>query len=498
MLVTTILESLPGVKVKDGMVARENAIPPKPLGETKRCETNSKTRGPTADDSDSIATREPPPDIHAFRKVPETGVIYVTNRATEMGFTSGHPEWANLGQGSPETSSMDSWPKSVRKSIAALESKGLVHTNVLTLDSIPVSENNSHYGPVNGDWEMRCAVAKYYNEMFRKGTASQYTADNVAIVGGGRLALTRICSAVGQINLGHFLPDYTAYEELLGVFRNISSIPITLDAENNFKCTLKDLKKEIVGRGLSALLFSNPCNPTGQVIEGEELKQWVKIARDTQCSFIIDEIYSRYIYSQKMAPGDAHWRIVSAAQFIKDVDRDPVILLDGFTKSFRLPGVRCCWIVAPRSVIEAVGAAGSFLDGGAALPTQKSLVPFLDVPNVINDTILLQNLFAHKRAYVLNRLQEMGLEVEHAPVSTFYIWCSVAALPPPINNGTVFFQEGLKQKVMVVPGKFFDVNPGSRRVACRYESYIRISYGPSFEVLVKGMDAIERIIQAHL
>lgn len=193
---------------------------------------------------------------------------------------------------------------------------------------------------------------------------------------------------------------------------------------------------------------------------------------------------------------------------------DPVIILDGFTKSFRLPGLRCCWIVAPRSVIEAVGAAGSFLDGGAALPTQKGLVPLLDVSYVINDTILLQNLFAHKRAYTLTRLQEMGLEVEHAPVGTFYVWCSVHRLPPPINNGrmrmdctlthicncmlgigTVFFKEGLKEKVMVVPGKFFDVNPGNRRIACRYESYIRISYGPTFEVLIKGMDAIQRLVE---
>ena len=172
--------------------------------------------------------------------------------------------------------------------------------------------------------------------------------------------------------------------------------------------------------------------------------------------------------------------------------------------------------MAPRSVIEAVGAAGSFLDGGAALPTQKTLLPLLDVRNVINDTILLQNLFAHKRAYILTRLQEMGLEVDHAPVGTFYVWCSVDKLPPPINNGkvdqpfhltnynhnlhgaplgTVFFMEGLKEKVMVVPGKFFDVNPGNRRIACRYENYIRISYGPTFETLIKGMDAVQRLIE---
>lgn len=73
-----------------------------------------------------------------------------------------------------------------------------------------VNEENLHYSSVNGDWALRRAVAKYYNEIYRKGKSSLYTAENVAIVGGGRLALTRLCCAMDNVNLGHFLPDYTA------------------------------------------------------------------------------------------------------------------------------------------------------------------------------------------------------------------------------------------------------------------------------------------------
>ena len=72
-----------------------------------------------------------------------------------------------------------------------------------------MNEENLHYSSVNGDWALRCAVAKYYNEIYRKGKSSLYTAENVAIVGGGRLALTRLCCAMDNVNLGHFLPDYT-------------------------------------------------------------------------------------------------------------------------------------------------------------------------------------------------------------------------------------------------------------------------------------------------
>ena len=59
--------------------------------------------------------------------------------------------------------------------------------------------------------------------------------------------------------MGHFIPDYTAYEELLSVFKAFTPIPILLRAENGYKISPADLKEEILGRGLSALLVSNPA-----------------------------------------------------------------------------------------------------------------------------------------------------------------------------------------------------------------------------------------------
>ena len=62
--------------------------------------------------------------------------------------------------------------------------------------------------------------------MFRRDKKSKYTRENVSIASGGRLALTRLASALGNVNMGHFIPDYTAYEELLSVFKAFSPIPI--------------------------------------------------------------------------------------------------------------------------------------------------------------------------------------------------------------------------------------------------------------------------------
>lgn len=512
-LVVASLKRINELEVKEdsqgkAAVRRRHALPPKPQPESEAGSLEAEggddqelqvastavpdaplSQAPNAKEMESLA---------GFRKVPKTGVIYVMDEASKAGYCAATAqEWANLGQGSPETTRAKNWPTNIRKRLTELVEKGKLTSELgpFSLQTLEVNEENLHYSSVNGDWALRCAVAKYYNEIYRKGKSSLYTAENVAIVGGGRLALTRLCCAMDNVNLGHFLPDYTAYAELLSQFKTINSIPIPLDPKNNFTITLQELRREIVGRGLSVLLLSNPCNPTGQLIEGEELKNWCRIARETQCSLVLDEIYSRYIYTQRMSPTDATWRMVSAAQFVDDVNQDPVIILDGLTKCWRMPGLRICWIVAPKSVIDAVGAAGSFLDGGPSLPTQRSCVPLLNPKDVIEQTVMLQVLFSHKRDFLLRRLQDMGITVEHPPQGTFYCWCDISNLPPPLNNCWGFFRELLKEKVIVTPGVFFDVNPGSRRKFNSYDSFIRISYGPSFKEAQRGLEGMQRVIE---
>eukprot|EP00996_Jenningsia_fusiforme_P000251 NODE_1204_length_1644_cov_41.547335_g1069_i0.p1 GENE.NODE_1204_length_1644_cov_41.547335_g1069_i0~~NODE_1204_length_1644_cov_41.547335_g1069_i0.p1 ORF type:complete len:427 (-),score=69.95 NODE_1204_length_1644_cov_41.547335_g1069_i0:284-1564(-) len=411
-----------------------------------------------------------------FREVPRTGVIYVMDKAAEFGFSSASNEWANLGQGSPETGFIDNSPERATE--------------------VTITEENSHYAPVGGYRPLREAVANLYNALYRKDKASKYTFENVCICPGGRAGLTRLVAAMAPVNLGHFIPDYTAYQELLTIFRAFNPIPILCDPDNSFKIGISDLRREIVGRGLSALLASNPSNPTGAVVDGSDLSQWVKMARECQCSFIIDEVYSHYVYPHPNTLGTAQsGRLVSAAQFVEDVNSDPIVILDGLTKGWRLPGWRCCWVVAPKPVIDSITSSGTFLDGGVCAAFQHAAIPLLKPEFVIADTLAVQSHFTAKRTYVLDRLSTMDLRPDVDPAGTFYVWTSLSSLPAPYNDGDRFFSECLKEQVITVPGRFFDVNPGNRRSNSRYTNYIRISYGPPMAELRRGLDGIERVVQ---
>src|SRR5215831_8152613 len=129
--------------------------------------------------------------IPGFRFVPRTGVIYVMHEAMAHGFSYDDPQWSNLGQGSPETGPIPDAPARI--------------------ETVAIPTTHQQYAPVAGNKDLCQAVADFYNAVHRRNKKSKYTRDNVSIASGGRLALTRLASALGNVNMGHFIPDYTAY-----------------------------------------------------------------------------------------------------------------------------------------------------------------------------------------------------------------------------------------------------------------------------------------------
>ncbi|MBX7084526.1 MAG: pyridoxal phosphate-dependent aminotransferase [Nannocystaceae bacterium] len=408
----------------------------------------------------------------AVRAVPRTGVIFVTTEATRRGYDPADPSWCNLGQGQPETGDLPGAPPRVLE--------------------VAIDPNERDYAPVAGIWELREAVAAMYNRLYRRGMPSQYTAENVCISGGGRVALTRALASLGSVNLGHFLPDYTAYEELLDIFRGFSAIPILLEPERGYAIDVAELRREMLGRGLSALLASNPCNPTGKLIGGDDLARVVALGRELDCTLLLDEFYSHYVWIDRFG---GELPVESAARYVEQVDRDPVVLFDGLTKNWRYPGWRVAWTLGPKSVIEAITSAGSFLDGGGTRPLQRAALPLLEPEHVDAETRAISAVFREKRRRMISRLREIGVRIDREPEGTFYVWGDVSQLPAPLADGMSLFEHALGERVIVVPGAFFDVNPGHRRArASRFHGYVRFSFGPGADVLERACDRLAELV----
>jgi aspartate/methionine/tyrosine aminotransferase len=399
------------------------------------------------------------------------GVIYVVAEASKLGYYGEHPDWCNLGQGMPEVGPLPGAPERISQ--------------------VSIPPDDHAYGPVAGLAELREAVADLYNLQFRQGKKSQYAGRNVAITAGGRLALTRAVWALGNIKMGYFTPDYTAYEDLLGGIPRVEPIHIPLPVSDGFAIPADRLEGEILQHRLNALLISNPCNPTGRVIRDDELEAWVALSRKHETALVLDEFYSHFVWKGP-AP-------VSAAAYVEDVDTDPVMVIDGLTKNYRYPGWRIGWTLGPPEWIETLTRSGSAIDGGAPRWLQRAAVPLVEPERARQETRAMRAAFRLKRDYMLEHLRAMGVVFPRDPEGTFYCWGSVENLPPPLHDGFRFFREALKEQVITVPGEFFDVNPGKRRNdPPRLKSFVRFSFGAPMPVVQTGVARLEAMVHNRL
>ena len=424
---------------------------------------------------------------HQFHTVPKTGVIYATSRANEFGFEKKDERhcWSNMGQGAPETGPLPNSP-----------SRNM---------DCEISDDDVEYAPISGEKCLRDQIAEYYNNLYRKGKSSKYASDNVCIVPGGRAGLTRIMAVLGHIQVGYFVPDYTAYEQALNLFSRINPTQYVHRDVNEALMPPDEFEFQTVGRGIGAVLMSNPCNPTGQSLEGDSLKKYIDIARTNNTLLIMDEFYSHYYYDgENIDPldggkdDDYNWpKTVSSSSYVHNVNHDPVIIVNGLTKNWRCPGFRVCWIIAPSNIVQLLSSAGSFLDGGVNHPLQRLAIPLMDLDFIRRDTWALQRHFKSKRDFLLKQLLSIGIKIKWTPSATFYIWGDLSDLPPPLNDALVFLEECVRSKVICVPGVFFDVNPGNIRNHVKRSkciSNVRFSYGPSMNELVVGVQNVKKVV----
>jgi aspartate/methionine/tyrosine aminotransferase len=411
-----------------------------------------------------------------FRDVPHAGVGYVMAEAAKLGFTNGAAGWCNFGQGQPEVGPIDGAPKRI--------------------ETCQWTQSDQAYGPAAGIAALRQAVADHYNRLYRGGHHSKYHAENVAIAAGGRLSLARLFAALGPVRLGYRTPEYAGYEEMLASHAHrLTPVRVTTRSEDGYTLCGSRFAATLAEHRLDAFLLSNPCNPTGQLLDAATMRGYLAAARHHSSVLLLDEFYSQFIYN---ADGSAADQPVSAARVIDDVEADPVLLIDGLTKGFRYPGWRLSWTVGPARIIEQITRVASAIDGGPATTVQRAALDVLEPAYADQETYAVRATFARKRTLMLHGLASIGIKVPHPPRGAFYVWGDIGALPDSLRDADAFFEAALRQRVVTVPGRCFDVNPaGAREPEADYRRWVRFSFGPSADNLQLGLARLRELVQSH-
>lgn len=416
-------------------------------------------------------------DFPMVRYVPYMGVIWTVNEASKLGFYNGHPDWCNVGQGQPEVGTIEGAPDRI--------------------ESLKLQPSDAAYGPVGGTPEVREAIADWVNRTYRKGM-SQYTAENVSFACGGRLALTRLYSIFKDgARIAYKNPDYTAYEDYLYPLRhNCELIELRAEEKDGFTVPVECFENFMHDVRPNAFVFSNPCNPTGQVIKDEAMDRYINAARKENCLLGADEFYATFSYNEDGSPAE---KAVSALPYVKDINRDPVIVFDGLTKGFRYPGWRAGWAIGPKYLIEMINRAASAVDGGPSTMVQRGVIEELAEGHAEAELLATRKEFAVKRKMMMEGLAELGIHTPaNQPLGTFYLWASIENLPGKLSDADYFFHACLQKKVITVPGHFFDVRPFRVRPTNEpYRHWVRFSYGPNRSTIKIALERIAQVIQEH-
>lgn len=263
-------------------------------------------------------------------------------------------------------------------------------------------------------------------------------------------------------------PSYVSYEPC-AILADAKPVIINLKAENEFRLKPKELLDAITEK-TKILILPYPNNPTGAIMEEDDLKEIAKIVKEKDILVMSDEIYSALTYKDK------HVSIASL-----DGMKERTILINGFSKAYAMTGWRLGYACGPEDIIKQMTKIHQFAIMCAPTTSQYAAVEALKKGD--EEVEKMRVSYNQRRRFLINAFKEMGLDC-FEPYGAFYVFPCIKEF----NMTSEEFATGLlmEEKVAVVPGTAFG--------DCG-EGYLRISYAYSLENLKEAISRIARFVE---
>ena len=246
-------------------------------------------------------------------------------------------------------------------------------------------------------------------------------------------------------------------------------VVICLEEKDQFKLTPEKLLEKITPK-TKLLVLPFPNNPTGAVMDRQELEQIARIVEEKDLFILSDEIYAELTY------GHEHVSIASLPGM-----RERTVMINGFSKAYAMTGWRLGYACAPARILAQMLKVHQFAIMCA--PTTSQYAAIAALRNGDKDVAVMRESYDQRRRYLLHASKEMGLSC-FEPFGAFYAFPSIRRFGMTSDEfATRLLQE---EKVAVVPGTAFG--------DCG-EGYLRISYAYSLDSLKEALGRMERFIR---
>ena len=329
-----------------------------------------------------------------------------------------------------------------------------------------LEEGRTYYTSNSGTVELRREISAYQKRRF----GLEYDPKNEIIVTvGGSEAIDLALRAVVNIGDEVIVPEpcFVCYSPLVTLAGG-APVTINLRAENDFRLTAAELEAAITPK-TKAVVLAFPNNPTGAVLDGNDLETLAEVIRRHNILVISDEIYAELTY------GERHVSIASL-----DGMRERTIIAAGFSKSYAMTGWRLGYTLAPPEITAQMLKIHQFAIMCA--PTASQFAAVEAVRNGDEDIEFMKAEYDGRRRFVVSGLHDMGIDC-FVPRGAFYVFPDISGFGMTSEE---FCGRLLREKhVAIVPGTAFG--------ECG-EGFARISYAYSLRHLEKALKRMEEFI----
>ncbi len=325
----------------------------------------------------------------------------------------------------------------------------------------------THYTSNAGLKELKEEIANYLNRRF--GLKYNPASEVLVTVGGSEaidVAMRAMLNPGDEVLIPQ--PSYVAYLPCTTLADGVPVI-INLKEKNQFKLTAEELEAVITPK-TKILVLPFPNNPTGSVMNREDLEKIAEVILRHDLWVVSDEIYSELSYQEEH---------VSIASLPGMAER--TIVINGFSKSYAMTGWRLGYAAGPANVISQMTKIHQFCIMCAPTTSQFAAVEALKNGDV--DVAHMRETYNQRRRYLMHAMREMGLDC-FEPFGAFYIFPNISRFG--MTSDEFATKLLMKEQVAVVPGTAFG--------DCG-EGFVRISYAYSLERLKKAMERIARFIK---
>ena len=332
-----------------------------------------------------------------------------------------------------------------------------------------IEEGRTRYTSNFGILELREAVSAHLDR--RYGVSYDPTTEVIITTGvseGLAIAFQAILDDGDEV-LGPD-PCFVAYQPAVVLAGGIF-VPVPTSVENGFRVQAEDLESRVTPR-TKAIMLGYPANPTGAVMEREDLLAVAEVAARHDLFVVSDEIYDRLVY------GVEHTCFASLPGM-----RDRTILLGGFSKAYAMTGWRLAWAAARPDVLEAMMKVHQYVMMSA--PTMSQYAGLEALASGEEDVRGMVAEYDRRRRLIVDGFNSIGLSC-FEPLGAFYAFPSIAVTGLSDEE----FAEKLLQeeRVAVVPGSAFGEQG---------RGHVRACYATSYENIERALEAIGRFVQRH-